>query len=252
MVLLPEKVFKDMKGGNIQEGGKKEADDLRMAKFQDAYIRSKNEKEIREDHDWDKLGSRLKPMFKEPAENNDVNEMIKKYPTRMQPQVQFILKLLSNLPKVKLEKDRVIVDGSPIRGSLEDVIGDIMINEVSSTEQVIKQLRSSNAKGNENEDMPFESIADTMEQYLSSQPTTPFQTPKAGYITPFQSPGDSPRNSRKQKRSPYETRSKRAKSNSISPQKLLRKALESEEKRMKKNGQKGKGASAYQGRWEPY
>ena len=275
MVLVPEKVFKNMKEGTMQEGGKKEADDMRMAKFQDAYIRNKNEQEIKEDYEWNKIGKRLKPMFKESNDIGFASEMIKKYPTSMQPKVEYILKMLMNLPKVKLEKDRILVDGSPMSGTLEEVVADIMINEVSSTKNVIDQLRHSNEKG-QDEDTPFESIADTMESYINSQqPTTPFHTPRASFSTPsqtpgatystpsqtpgdrsFQTPGASPfpttRSSPYRSRSPYGTRARKSRAKTLSPHKTLRKALDSETDRLKKNGQEGKGTSKSKIRWEPY
>ena len=40
-----------------------EATDVQLAKLQDAYVRKRDQKKIKENLEWDKLSSRLKPIL---------------------------------------------------------------------------------------------------------------------------------------------------------------------------------------------
>ena len=53
----------------------KEANDVKLAKLQDAFIRKQDAKKIKENRDWDQLASQLKPIFS--AQQGDIQEMLK-------------------------------------------------------------------------------------------------------------------------------------------------------------------------------
>ena len=56
----------------------KEANDVKLAKLQDAFIRKQDAKKIKENRDWDQLASQLKPIFS--AQQGDIQEMLKPFP----------------------------------------------------------------------------------------------------------------------------------------------------------------------------
>ena len=137
MVLTPAEQYRALKNGSNEP--KKEASDVKMAKFQDSFIREQNAKKITEEQNWENVSSRLKPIFS--SQQADVQKMLKSFPSNQQDQAKLVLNLLARLPKVSLSAEQLLVDGQPMTDSLTAIVRDIMRNDVRGVESLIQALR---------------------------------------------------------------------------------------------------------------
>ena len=137
MVLMPAEQYRALKNGSNEP--KKEASDVKMAKFQDSFIREQNAKKITEEQNWENVSSRLKPIFS--SQQADVQKMLKSFPSNQQDQAKSVLNLLARLPKVTLSAEQLLVDGQPMTDSLTAIVRDIMRNDVRGVESLIQALR---------------------------------------------------------------------------------------------------------------
>ena len=137
MVLMPAEQYRALKNGSNEP--KKEASDVKMAKFQDSFIREQNAKKITEEQNWENVSSRLKPIFS--SQHADVQKMLKSFPSNQQDQAKSVLNLLARLPKVTLSAEQLLVDGQPMTDSLTAIVRDIMRNDVRGVESLIQALR---------------------------------------------------------------------------------------------------------------
>ena len=137
MVLMPAEQYRALKNGSNEP--KKEASDVKMAKFQDSFIREQNAKKITEEQNWENVSSRLKPIFS--SQQADVQKMLKSFPSNQQDQAKLVLNLLARLPKVTLSAEQLLVDGQPMTDSLTAIVRDIMRNDVRGVESLIQALR---------------------------------------------------------------------------------------------------------------
>ena len=135
MILMPAEEYKVMK----KMGAEEEASDVKLAKFQDSFIRKQDAKRIEDDQNWQRLSSRLKPIFS--TQREDIQEMLKPFPSRQREEAKLVLNLLARLPKVTLSKEQLLVDGQPMRDSLLTIVRDIMRNDVRGVESLIQALR---------------------------------------------------------------------------------------------------------------
>ena len=135
MILMPAEEYKAMK----KMGAEEEASDVKLAKFQDSFIRKQDAKRIEDDQNWQRLSSRLKPIFS--TQREDIQEMLKPFPSRQREEAKLVLNLLARLPKVTLSKEQLLVDGQPMRDSLLTIVRDIMRNDVRGVESLIQALR---------------------------------------------------------------------------------------------------------------
>ena len=135
MILMPAEEYKAMK----KMGAEEEASDVKLAKFQDSFIRKQDAKRIEDDQNWQRLSSRLKPIFS--TQQEDIQEMLKPFPSRQREEAKLVLNLLARLPKVTLSKEQLLVDGQPMRDSLLTIVRDIMRNDVRGVESLIQALR---------------------------------------------------------------------------------------------------------------
>ena len=135
MILMPAEEYKAMK----KMGAEEEASDVKLAKFQDSFIRKQDAKRIEDDQNWQRLSSRLKPIFS--TQREDIQEMLKPFPSGQREEAKLVLNLLARLPKVTLSKEQLLVDGQPMRDSLLTIVRDIMRNDVRGVESLIQALR---------------------------------------------------------------------------------------------------------------
>ena len=117
-----------------------EANDIQLAKLQDAYVRKRDEKKIKENLQWDKLSSRLKPILS--SSQGEIQGIIDQFPPDVQRWAKFIVTTLSRLPKVLVTPNRILIDGIPMKDSLLDIIDDILQNNVSDVDTLIRAMRN--------------------------------------------------------------------------------------------------------------
>ena len=152
MYLIPHEEYHSLKEGK----GSDEPNDVKLAKFQDAYIRGRDGKDIKESRNWEQLSSRLKPILS--THQADLQEMLKQFPSAHQDQAQFVLSFLSRLPKVTLSPKHLMIDGQALNDSLVEIVMDIMRNDIQGVESLISFLR----RGVQNDISmmtPFQSLA---------------------------------------------------------------------------------------------
>ena len=138
MVLVPAEEYSAIKRKERDDtDASNEASDVKVAKFQDAFIRKQNAKKIREDENWERLSSRLRPIFA----SLDHNEILKKIPSFQVENAKFVLNVLARLPKVTLSGDKLFIDGQPMGESLVTIVDDIVRNDVGGVESLIQSLR---------------------------------------------------------------------------------------------------------------
>ena len=117
----------------------KDPSDVKLAKAVDSYVRKRDEKKIKEHQDWEKLSSRLKPILS--GSQKEIEEIMNQFPNHQRPDAQFILSILSRLPKVVLTPKRLLIDGTPMEDSLVAIVDDILKNNVKGMESLIQVLR---------------------------------------------------------------------------------------------------------------
>ena len=120
-----------------------DATDVRVAKAVDSFVRKRDERKIKENQDWEKLSSRLKPILS--GSQKEIEETIKHFPGDRRPDAQFILSILSRLPKVVLTPKRLLIDGVPMEDSLVTIVDDILKNNVKGIESLIQIMRKKRA-----------------------------------------------------------------------------------------------------------
>ena len=191
MYLIPHEEYHSLKDGK----GLDEPNDVKLAKFQDAYIRNRDGKDIKESRNWEQLSSRLKPILS--SHQADLQELLKQFPSTHQDQAQFVLSFLSRLPKVTLSSNHLMIDGQAVKDSLVEIVMDIMRNDIKGVESLIQFLR----RGVENDVSlmtPFQSMASNFHSLSNTLTGEPLQERKQLFASPKNksSPkvGDSPRN----------------------------------------------------------
>ena len=210
MYLVPQDEYQFLKEG---KDSLKEASDVKVAKLQDAYIRKRDEKEVRENKNWEQLSSRLKPILS--VHQAGLQELVKEFPETHQDQAQFLLTILSRLPKVTFSSKRLFIDGQPLKDDIIEIVNDMLNNGIHGVESLISFLRRERDYG----EMTFHSTASTPRQKKSasmlSSKSSVFMSPKAS---------SSPLKISPTKVSPIKTRGQRLRegTKTVSPRELLR------------------------------
>ena len=227
---------------SMEGGGKTEGDDVKIAKLHDMMIRKQDAKQIKTDKHWSDLGARLKPILS--SVQDEKKEILKQFPDTAHAQVEFILNILNRLPKVSLTNTQLLIDGQALSDPLKKVISDIMKNEIKGVENVIQKLRTTD----DDWDVPFESFANTMQEYLKEDDAS-------GSIPKQRSP------IKTRAKTKGETRVKNLQKRTYqerSPRTILQNMSYSEQGRSRKrkkqdgSGSQGKGYSAGSKGWESY
>ena len=210
MYLVPQDEYESFRG----KDSSKEASDIKVAKLQDAFIRKRDEKEVRENKNWEQLSSRLKPIMS--AHQAELQKIVKDFPEAQQDQAQFLLTLLSRLPKVTISSNRLLIDGQPMTDGIIAIVEDMIDNGIHGVESLISFLRRERDYG----EMTFHSTASTPRQKKSasmlSSKSSVFMSPKAS---------SSPLKISPMKLSPIKTRGQRLRegTKTVSPRDLTRK-----------------------------
>ena len=140
MYLVSPDEYNSLKKETPKMNSQDDASDVKLAKLQDAYVRKRDEKQIKENQEWDKFSSRLKPILS--SSHSEIQGIVNQFPKDEQNHAQFVLGVLSRLPKVTLTPNSLLIDGVPMDDSLIDVVQDILKNGVRGIETLIRALRS--------------------------------------------------------------------------------------------------------------
>ena len=255
---MKEKISED--SGTMKGGGKMEADDVKIAKRHDAYVRQQNMEKIREDKDWSDLGARLKPILSSYSEEN--KEILSQFPANSQLQVQTILNIVTKLPRVAILDKKIAVDGRPM-GNVVDIVKDIMENGIRNVEGVIETLRGmKRLKWHDEREGQYSDDEEMEESFMSTGDFAPKEEMSASKLsTPKYTPINTRytrARSRGRARAPSRSQAEEG-SMQKTMQKVIDKSMDksmdkslnkSSSKKKKKKNMKGNGLK--QGKWEAY
>ena len=142
MYLVPTEEYQSLKGQGADKkmaSSSKEPSDVSVTKYQDAYIRQEDQKQIQDKQSYDSFLQKVKPLFS--SFNNDLSEILQGFSDSDQVPARFIIDFLLRLPRVSVNKNVLYIDGQAIHDSFSNVINDILRNNVKGVESLINALR---------------------------------------------------------------------------------------------------------------
>ena len=114
-------------------------DDVKLKLFYDHQARKAAKQKNREETEAAQLQKRIQPLLA--LHSGNLAEVLKKFPQDKQAQANFILLILSRLPKVSIVRDYLTIDGEPLKEPAHQIVTDIMNNGVTGSQKVIEALR---------------------------------------------------------------------------------------------------------------
>ena len=126
-----------------KESTSKEADDVLLARMQDAYIRKNDRKKILEQKNLEDFAKKVKPILSSNADN--LQEVLKNFNGDEQALARTVLNIIARLPKVSLVKNQLFIDGQIYDADVTQMVKDIIKNKITGAESVLKLLRAPNA-----------------------------------------------------------------------------------------------------------
>ena len=146
----------DMTGSGI----KKEGDDIKLMRLYDRMVKAKGSKQLKEEKQMADLQLRLKPILGSYV--SDSKALLKGIPKARIPQAEFILSVLTRLPKVSLNEKHLLIDGEAVSDHVDVVLKDILANEIFGVRSLIQRLRTKD----EDDSSAFESFTNNMSEFL--------------------------------------------------------------------------------------
>ena len=114
-------------------------DDVKLKLFYDNQARKAAKQKNQEEAEAAQLQKKIQPLLALHSAN--IAEVLKKFPQDKQAQANFILLILSRLPKVSIVRDYLTIDGEPLKEPAHQIVTDIMNNGVTGSQKVIEALR---------------------------------------------------------------------------------------------------------------
>ena len=145
---------------------KKDAPDIEEKKFYDNRLKKEARKKNRDEETNRKFNEKIKPLFA--LYNSDLEQVLKKINPGKKPQANFVLQVLTRLPKVSINQDRLMIDGEPMKEPASRIVTSIVDNGVTGTQSIIKAMQAKSKRKRRN---PTVSPSSTMTS-VSSSPTT--------------------------------------------------------------------------------
>ena len=136
MVLIPQDQYERSKSGNDPKGKKGgEPPDVRLKLLYDEQMK----KSAREKNKQEKELDRIQPLLA--LQSSNLAEVLRNIPQGKQLSANFILRILSRLPKVSIVRNFITIDGEPLNDTASQIVEQIIDNGVIGTEHVIQALR---------------------------------------------------------------------------------------------------------------
>ena len=163
----PEQI-PEMTGSGLKK--EEEGDDVKLMKLYDKMVKARGAKQLKEQKRVNDLQSRLKPILGSYV--SDSKDLLKNIPKDKLPQAEFILSVLTRLPKVSLNEKRLLIDGEAMSEPVDVILRDILESGIFGVRSLIQRLRT---KDEEEEDSTsaFESFSDTMNEFMKSTKKPP-------------------------------------------------------------------------------
>ena len=190
MILLPMDRYQSLTVGkqdtpkSLLNSSKTEADDVKVAKFQEAFVKKETKRKNAQSTDLDGYIKKMKPILEGSA--REWETLIASFPSEQHERVRAILNILSHLPKVEVTSQEVKIEGKPMNESSTVIVKEMLDNKIEDAASVIAHLRGYKKNKEENtlqgETIPspakgldslssYESFSDSLIPYLAAQST---------------------------------------------------------------------------------
>ena len=145
MFLVNENEFNEFKE---DKKARENQTEQKMNEMNTKFIQNKIATETVSDAEWGKLGNRLTPIIQkgviQPEDNSAENlfDMVKtKVSPTMLPRAVKLFSFLNEIPMVELKTRGILVDGTPLLGSLGDIIADLVKGKQKLTYDTLPLLK---------------------------------------------------------------------------------------------------------------
>ena len=141
--MIPEDQYISMKNNkDDQEGGalfstkSKDPPDVQMKLFHDEH--SKNQAR-RWNKEAENANKRIQPLLA--LHSSHIEEVIKNIPDNQRANANFVLQVLSRLPKVAIVRNYIAIEGEALREPASTIVQDIIANGVVNSQKIIEAMR---------------------------------------------------------------------------------------------------------------
>ena len=175
MIMVSAERLESLKKGkmNHPNDGKREKqqpDDVKLKLLYDEQMR----KDGREKHENEKnLNKQLQPLLA--LQSANMGEVLKSIPHDKQVHGNYILQILSRLPKLSIVRNHITIDGEPLKESASQIVNEIIANGITGTKKVINSMRNSKpttparlSKTRGGDDTTYHSFSEEMEPLFRS------------------------------------------------------------------------------------
>ena len=125
---------------NPKEPSSNEADDVLLARMQDAYIRKNDRKKILEQQNLENFAKKVKPLLASNADN--MQEVLKSFNGDEQALARTVLNIIVRLPKVSLVKNQLFIDGQIYDTDVTKMVKEIIKNKITGAESVLHRCNT--------------------------------------------------------------------------------------------------------------
>ena len=145
--MIPEDQYINMKNNknNDQEGGallsskSKEPPEVQMKLFHDEHSKNQAKQWNKELQTAENVNKRIQPLLA--LHSSHIEEVIKNIPQNHQAHANFVLQVLSRLPKVAIIRNHITIEGEVLQESASSIVQDIINNGVISSRKIIEAMR---------------------------------------------------------------------------------------------------------------
>ena len=121
------------------KGLKTEGDDVKIKKYNEAFLKKDAAERITEEQNWQNLSERLKPLLGKNVDS--LQEKSLQFSAEKRPAALFILRLLDHFPNVIMNQNDLLIDGKAQGSSLIEIVNEIIRNNVVDMNSLILTLR---------------------------------------------------------------------------------------------------------------
>ena len=123
---------------------KNEPDDVKLAKYNDAYVRKESKRKNARNTDLNEYIKRMKPILEGSA--CDLETITSSFPADQHGKVREILNILTRLPKIVVTAQQLKIDGQTLSQSPVTIFQEMIDNGVDGVDSVIARLRGTKQK----------------------------------------------------------------------------------------------------------
>ena len=129
----------DQEGGALLSSKSKESPEVQMKLFHDEHSKSQAKQWNKELETAENVNKRIQPLLA--LHSSHIEEVIKNIPQNHQANANFVLQVLSRLPKVAIIRNHITIEGEVLREPASSIVQDIINNGVVSSRKIIEAMR---------------------------------------------------------------------------------------------------------------